>query len=101
MQGARCVRLLTRHSTSSAFSVRSVEREAQELADSFAERLASNQEACTSIAGRLDQRTRETLLKALVLAEGNSDQENGLSKAYLESLFKEHDTRLPFGQLDR
>lgn len=101
MKSARCVKHLTRHSASSAFTVRNTEREAQELAESLAERLASNAAACSSVAERLDQQSRQRLLEALVVAEGNSNQNEGPSKAYLETLFKDHDTRLPFGQLDR
>ena len=78
-----------------------MEREAQELTESLAERLSSNKEACSSIADRLDTSTRQNLLKALVLAEDKIEGNGSVSKAYLETLFKEHDTRLPFGQLDR
>ena len=96
---ARCMRLVARHSTSSAFEVRNVEREGREFAERVAERLASNQEACTSIAGQLDQNTRRSLLQALAAAEGDHGEQ--ISKTYLDNLFKEHDTVKPFGQLDR
>lgn len=96
---ARCMRLLARQSSSVAFEVRNVSGEARELAESLAERLASNHEACSSFVARLDQPTKAKIIRALVASEGGDGQQ--ISKTYLDNLFKEHDKRQPYEQLDR
>lgn len=96
---ARRVCRLARHSTSSAFEIGKVEREARDFAQSMADRLSSNKDACTSVAFQLDEAARQNLLQALIAADSSKDKD--FSRSYLETLFKKHDTQAPFGQLDR
>ena len=95
----QALRLIARRKSSAAFEVRNVGREAQDFAESVAERLTSNQQACSSVAAQLDQETRLRLMQALAAAGGSGGQQ--VSKAYIDNLFKTFDTRQPMQQLDR
>ena len=94
----RQVQGVARRYKSSALNVGAEERETQNLANSLAERMASQEGACSTIAEGLDQAGRQQLLKALIDVERS--QGRGLSSAYVDKLFQHFDVNKS-GALER